>query len=215
MLDKKPRSPNEKQLTPGEMLFKEGDSGEVMYFIRKGKIKISIGHDDQEKVLAILKDGDFFGEMAVLDGSPRNADATAIEETDLIIIDKESFLSKVNENPLIAYTIEELTKRIRILDERLKYVTIASSEERIISYVLSQGKSKGVATDDGGVRLENETADHIAFITGVQGQKVVEYLGRLQEVGLIVVDTDQIKINRIPDLEEYIRYLKLRDKFKS
>ncbi|MBN2378888.1 Crp/Fnr family transcriptional regulator [candidate division WOR-3 bacterium] len=215
MLEKKPRSPNEKQLMPGENLFKEGDTGEVMYFIRKGKIKISIGQEDQEKVLAILKDGDFFGEMAVLDGSPRNADASAIEETDLIIIDKESFLSKVNENPLIAYTIEELTKRIRILDERLKYVTIKSAEERIISYVLSKAKSKGIAADDGAVRIENASPDHIAFITGVDGQKVVEYLQRLQEVELIKVEGDQITVRRIPDLEEYIRYLKLRDKFKS
>jgi CRP/FNR family transcriptional regulator/CRP/FNR family cyclic AMP-dependent transcriptional regulator len=212
MWEKKPRY--ERQLMPGEVLFKEGDTGEEMYFIRKGKIKISLGEEEQEKVLAILKDGEFFGEMAVIDGSPRSASATSIEETDLLIIDKESFVSKINENPLIAFIIEALTKRVRILDQQLKYLTIKSDEERIISYVLSRAKQQGTPMDEG-VKLDQVSPGQIAYITGVEEQKVADYLKRLEDVELIKLDTDELTIRSIPDLEEYIRYLKLRDKFKS
>jgi len=212
MWEKKPRY--ERQLMPGEVLFKEGDAGEVMYFIRKGKIKISIGEEEREKVLKILKEGDFFGEMAVIDGSPRSASATAIEETDLIIIDKEAFVSKINENPLVAYVIEELTRRVRTLDEQLKYMTIKSDEERIIHFILARAKQQGTPMDEG-VRLDKISPETISYITGVDGQKVVEYLGRLEDVELIKVDGDEITVHNVPNLEEYIRYLKLRDKFKS
>lgn len=212
MWEKKPRY--ERQLMPGEVLFHEGDAGEEMYFIRKGKIKISIGEEEQEKVLAILKDGDFFGEMAVIDGSPRSASATAIEETDLLIIDKESFVSKINENPLVAYVIEVLTKRVRTLDEQLNYLTIKSDEERIIHFVLARGKKQGTPMDEG-VRIDNISPETVSYITGVDQQKVTEYLQRLADVNLIQLGEDEITIRSVPDLEEYIRYLKLRDKFKT
>jgi len=212
MWEKKPRY--ERQLMPGETLFQEGDTGEEMYFIRKGKIKISIGEEDQEKVLAILKDGDFFGEMAVIDGSPRSASATSIDETDLIIIDKESFISKINENPLVAYVIEILTKRVRTLDEQLNYLTIKSDEERIIHFILARAKQQGTPMDEG-VKLDKTSPETISYITGVDSPKVTEYLNRLAEVNLISIDDDEIVVRNIPDLEEYIRYLKLRDKFKS
>jgi CRP/FNR family cyclic AMP-dependent transcriptional regulator len=211
MWDKKPRY--ERQLMPGEVLFREGETGEEMFFIRKGKIKVSLGEEDQEKVLAILKEGDFFGEMAVIDGSPRSATATAIEETDLLIIDKESFVSKINENPLVAYVIEILAKRVRVLDEQLKYLTIKSDEERIIHFILARGKQQGTPLDEG-VRLEKVTADDVAHITGVEKAKVVEYLDRLAQVDLIRLSENAITIRSVPDLDEYIRYLKLRDKFK-
>ncbi|MBA7628227.1 Cyclic AMP receptor protein [subsurface metagenome] len=212
MWEKKPRY--ERQLMPGEVLFHEGDTGEVMYFIRKGKIKISVGEEDQEKVFAVLKEGDFFGEMAVIDGSPRSASATAIEETDLIIIDKESFISKINENPLVAYVIETLTKRIRILDEQLKYLTIKSDEERIIHFILARAKQQGTPMDEG-VSLDEISTETITHITGVDIKKVAEYLKRLEDVELIKVGDDEIIVRSIPDLDEYIRYLKLRDKFKK
>lgn len=212
MWDKKSR--HEQHLSPGEVLFKEGDTGEEMYFIRNGKIKISVGEEDQEKVLAILKEGEFFGEMAVIDGSPRSATATALEETDLLTIDKESFVSKINENPLVAYVVEVLTQRVRTLDQQITYLTIKSSEERIIHYILSRAKQQGTPVDEG-VQLQKISSEDISYITGVDEPQVSAYLKRLEDVDLVNVGEEEILVRSIPDLEEYIRYLKLRDKFKK
>jgi len=76
----------EKKLNPGEVLFNEGDKGRLMYLIREGKIKITKGKGEEEKVLAVLKEGDFFGEMAIIDGSPRSASAIAVTLTSLLVI---------------------------------------------------------------------------------------------------------------------------------
>ena len=93
----------EKKLADGEVLFREGERGDVMYLIREGKIKITKGGDDDEKVLAVLKEGDFFGEMAIIDGSPRSASAIAATPASLLVIDKETFKSKIRENhPAVA-----------------------------------------------------------------------------------------------------------------
>ncbi len=139
----------EKTLNPGEALFHEGDKGDVMYLIKEGQIKITKGKGPDERVLAVLKEGDFFGEMAIIDGSPRSASATAISKTSLLVIDKETFKAKIRENPLIEYILETLTKRLRNTDEQIKLLTIKSEERRVVAYIVTKAKEIGKSTAEG------------------------------------------------------------------
>lgn len=211
MWDKKSRY--EKKLARGEVLFREGDKGEEMYLIRSGKIKLSKGSEEEERIVAILKDGDFFGEMALIDGSPRATTATAIEDTSLMVIDKESFRARIGENPLFEYIIHTLTKRLRAANEKIRYLMIRNDERRVISYILARAKEEGIPREKGVELLESFSYDNLAEITGVSASKVEEYLKRLMDVGLISVEGDRLIIHSIPDLEEYIEYIALRDKF--
>lgn len=103
----------ELQLAPGEVVFREGEKGNQMYYIREGRIKISVGKNGCEKVLTVLKEGDFFGETALIDDTPRLGTATALGETELIIIDKESFEANLTANPAIAHILKNLIQRLR------------------------------------------------------------------------------------------------------
>ena len=60
---------------PGEVIFREGDAGETMFIIQEGEVRIHKRVRDKETTLAVLKDGDFFGEMAIIDKEPRSASA--------------------------------------------------------------------------------------------------------------------------------------------
>ena len=211
MWDKKNRY--ETKLARGEVLFKEGDRGEKMYLIRSGKIKLSKGSEEEEKVIAILKDGDFFGEMALIDASPRDATAIAIEETSLMLIDKESFRTRIGENPLFEYIIHTLTKRLRATNEKIKYLRIRNDERRVISYILSRAKEEGIQREKGMELLESFSYDNLAEVTGISAAKVEEYLKRLEDVGLISIQGDRLMVHSIPNLEEYIEFVALRDKF--
>lgn len=133
-----PEEGKTRKLNAGEALFHEGDVGDAMYLIRQGKIKIIKGRGDEEKVLAVLKEGDFFGEMAVIDGSPRSASAFAVDEVALLMIDKETFHAKTKENPLISYILETLSRRLRAADEQIKLLMIKSEERRVIALLLTR-----------------------------------------------------------------------------
>lgn len=203
----------ERHVKKGEVLFREGDIGEEMYFIRKGKIKISKGEEEQEKVLAILKEGEFFGEMSLIDRSPRSATATAIEDTELLLIDKETFLQKINETPLIAYVVETLIKRLRICDEKLKYLKIESIEHRAMQYLISRAKEKG---GEKNIEIKGETIDNIADIISGDSEKVKNLIKRLENIGMITRDADgNFIIKDLNELKEFFTFLKLRDKFKE
>jgi CRP/FNR family cyclic AMP-dependent transcriptional regulator len=103
-------------------LFRQGDKGDSMYLIESGRVRISLRDDDkQEVVLAELAQGDFFGEMSIIDGRQRSADAKVIEDARLAILSRDAFLSFVRTNPDVALEmLSALTDRLRRTDELLR-----------------------------------------------------------------------------------------------
>ncbi|UCG91755.1 MAG: Crp/Fnr family transcriptional regulator [candidate division WOR-3 bacterium] len=204
----------ERKLEAGEVLFDEGDKGDVMYLIREGKIKITKGQGEDEKVLAILKEGDFFGEMAIIDGSPRSASAIAVTPTSLLVIDKETFKSKLKENPLIEYTLETLTRRLRTTDEQIKLLTIKSEERRIIAYITTKAKETGEQVDEG-IKITPFSLENLAQITGIREEKVKDYVKKLEQANLVKIQDDSMIIKGVEDLDDYLRYIALKEKFEK
>lgn len=110
------------QLSAGEVLFQKGDDGNALYGVRKGQIKIETGASDGSRLtLNFLGPGDLFGEVAVLDGQARTADATASEPTELFVLRREDFLAHLEREPRVAVKlIELLCQRIRWMSERME-----------------------------------------------------------------------------------------------
>lgn len=202
----------EKKLEQGEVLFNEGEKGDVMYLIREGKIKITKGKDEDEKVLAVLKEGDFFGEMAIIDGSPRSAGAIAASTVSLLVIDKETFKSKIKENPLIEYVLETLSRRLRTTDEQIRLLTIKSEERRIVAYIITKAKETGTKTD-AGIEIPGFSYENVTHITGIEQEKVEKYIKNLQQARLMSLKDNILTIKAVEDLDEYLRYIALKEKF--
>ena len=113
---------SEKEVARNTRLFRHGDVGDAMYLIESGKVRISIEDDDKNDVtLAELAQGDFFGEMAIIDGRKRSADAQVIEDGRLAILSREAFLKFVRTNPDVALKmLSALTDRLRNTDQLLR-----------------------------------------------------------------------------------------------
>jgi CRP/FNR family transcriptional regulator, cyclic AMP receptor protein len=111
-----------REVADGASLFEAGDTGDAMYLIETGRIRIHLvdtsGHD---VTLAELAGGDFFGEMALLDGKSRSASATVLESARLAILSRDDFLSFVRRNPDVALKmLSAITNRLRETDELLR-----------------------------------------------------------------------------------------------
>jgi uncharacterized membrane protein len=103
-------------------LFRQGEKGDAMYQIESGRVRISIRDDDDAEVtLAELAQGDFFGEMAIIDGRQRSADAQVIEDANFAVLSRDAFLSFVRKKPDVALEmLSALTDRLRRTDELLR-----------------------------------------------------------------------------------------------
>ena len=107
----------------GAVLFRAGDDGDAMYLIEDGRVRICVrAKDGTEVTLTELRRGDFFGEMALLDGNPRSADARVVENARLGVLSRKHFLSFVRSNPNVALEmLTALANRLRQTDELLRH----------------------------------------------------------------------------------------------
>jgi CRP/FNR family transcriptional regulator, cyclic AMP receptor protein len=100
--------------TAGTEIFKEGDIGDVAYVVQDGEVEISRMVNGQRKVLGVIRNGGIFGEMALIDGKPRMASATAVKETACLIIRREIMERKLEAaDPFIKRLLQIFVRNIR------------------------------------------------------------------------------------------------------
>jgi CRP-like cAMP-binding protein len=116
-----PRKPQLIEYQAGEFIFREGDLGTEMFIVAEGKVEISSHVGDEERILAVLEKGDFFGEMSLLEELPRAASVRALTDLKLLTINGSTFDQMLQGNPEIAVRMmRSLSRRLRETDALLK-----------------------------------------------------------------------------------------------
>lgn len=104
----------------GEVIVREGDIGDRMYVIQSGRARVTRNAEGKDIHLAELKEGDFFGEMAIIEREVRSATVRAFGEVSLLSIDKKNFIRRVHEDPSLAYRIlQRMSQKIRQLTDQI------------------------------------------------------------------------------------------------
>jgi len=107
----------------GEVIVRQGEEGDHMYVIQKGKAEVLRETGGESVRLSILEDGDIFGEMALFGKESRSATVRAKGEIRVLTVDKRMFLKRVHEDPSLAFQIlKKMSERIRQLDSELAEV---------------------------------------------------------------------------------------------
>jgi CRP/FNR family cyclic AMP-dependent transcriptional regulator len=108
-----------KHFRAGRTIFRKGDAGDVAYVIQSGTVEIARQVADQRRVIASLAAGEIFGEMALIDGKPRMADAIAVTDVTVLAIPVDQFENKVKEaEPFIRALLRMFVKNLRVMTEK-------------------------------------------------------------------------------------------------
>ncbi len=109
-----------KMYRDGEEIVRQGESGDCMYVIQAGRAEVVRSEAGKESRLAVLQEGDVFGEMALFDQEERSATVRALGEVRALTVDKRTFLRHVHEDPSLAFRIlQRMSRRIRDLNAEL------------------------------------------------------------------------------------------------
>jgi CRP-like cAMP-binding protein len=184
-----------------EILFLEHEPGEELYIIQRGKIKITKIVDNNEVLLAVLKPGDIFGEMAILENKPRSASAISFGESEVLAVSKDNFGLMVQRNPQLG------TKLITLLSERiwkayrqLANILISDPVGRMMDMLLTVVEENRVPVQHNAVYTFDFGPDELVKMVGLppdQGNMLVQKLFenkkfKLQDRKIIVTDLEEL-----------------------
>ena len=163
----------------GAVLFREGDPGGEMYVVQRGKVAISARVGAVEKLLTTLGQGEFFGEMSILNAAPRSATATCVEDCQLLVVDARTFEAMVRASSEIAVRmIQKLAARLADADRQIENLLLRDARARVVHYVSGEAARNGSAP----FALP---PDEVASRLDVDPRQVADVLRTLERSGLI------------------------------
>ncbi|HON77536.1 MAG TPA: Crp/Fnr family transcriptional regulator [Spirochaetota bacterium] len=184
---------------PNELIFCEFEPGNEFYVIQTGRIKIVKIINNNEKTLDVLKPGDIFGEMAVLEEEPRSASAIAMEKSRLLKFHRDNFDALLQGNPQIAYKLLVIfSKRIYDAKRRLMILLLEEPQLKVMD-VLNMLSEEDPHLDLGGPIVLQVTIQEVANWAGMQINEVQKILTHFNQLGKIELFNDKIHVKNIRD----------------
>jgi CRP/FNR family transcriptional regulator/CRP/FNR family cyclic AMP-dependent transcriptional regulator len=179
----------------------------LLYIISAGKVKITHSTPDgQEALLAILGSGDFFGELALLDNSPRSATAEALESSQTLTLHRADFRRFLNKNPDFAmHVLQTMAKHIRRLNSQLSDIFFLDLPGRLARTLLRLADKHGQPVEDGMLIDLTLTQTDLAEMTGATRVSINKALGRFRRDGWVKTKGRRFTIMNRPALENLIQ----------
>jgi len=178
-------------------LFARGDPGGQMIAVMSGRVRISLtGPDGHELILNVIEPGQLFGEIAMLDGRDRTADATVVEPTELLTIDRRDFLPFLaRHSELAVRLLLTLCERMRTTTDQIEDIVLLPVTARLAKKLLQIAAAHGQAGKDGtkiGARLSQR---ELGGMLGVSRESINKHLAAWQKAGLVTVENGAITVH--------------------
>jgi CRP/FNR family transcriptional regulator, cyclic AMP receptor protein len=189
----------------GQVIFREGDTGDTCFVVRSGAVKITREHGGRTIALAELRGGDIFGELAMFGGEQRSATATALEDTTAVALLSGDVRRLLTTNPDIAVKmLESMADRVRATNERLanqSFQTVAGRVAGVLIELVDSRQSEGAGVRD--VLVEATQAD-IAQLAGASRESASRFLATLEREGVVTTQRGKVIVHDPGALRNYI-----------
>jgi len=192
-----------KKLRAREELFHKGDPGSQVYLISKGRLKvITTSAEGDDVVFSIMAPGEVFGELALLCSGRRTATVTAIEASELIVLDRREFLPFLRAHPEAAIRLlEVLAYRCLRISELLEDTTFLNLPARLAKKLVSLSRVHGLQTPEG-IRIDLKLSQaEIGDLVATTRESVNKQMKTWSEEGLVSMKRGIVTIHRVDDLE--------------
>ncbi|HYN37715.1 MAG TPA: Crp/Fnr family transcriptional regulator [Rhodospirillales bacterium] len=190
----------------GEPVFLKGDPGTAMMAVLAGRVRIcSYSAEGREVVLNVINPGEVFGEIALIDGGERTADAFAMEAAELLVLSRRDFLPFLAGNPEVCIRLlEVMCARLRWTSEQLEDVNFLDLRSRLakrLIYLWDNHREKSEDVKKRGVRIQQHT---LAAMIGTSREAVNKQLRSWEESGMIDVGRGSITVLDRSRLEQIV-----------
>lgn len=182
-------STNKQRYKRGEVLLKQGETSQALYVMVVGRASV-IARDSKGKeiILANVKQGDYLGEMSVLDGMPHSADVVADVQTDVLILGRSELLACLKESPAVSISMmRELVGRLRRADEKIESLALLDVYGRVARVLLDMATTNQDGTWSIKSKVSKQT---VAKMIGASREMVTKVFKTLEQKEVIVLHAD-------------------------
>ncbi len=193
-----------RRLAVGETLFWEDEPADALYGVAKGLVRIWVhGPDGRELTLNLMESGDFFGEIALLDGLPRTASASALADTEMLSVPRAAFLELMGKEPKLAlHIIELLCERLRHNTDRIRDAAFLDLGTRLAKTLEALALGHGAEEPEGILITAKLNQSELAQLLGVTREAVNKQLKQFTQDGLIATKGSRILVRDRAALSE-------------
>ena len=186
-----------------EVIFHERDQGTSLFLILSGLVKVSLVRGDgKEAILALLRPGEFFGEMALLDNRPRSASVIAMKPTSVVILTREDFMNLVNERPqIVKNLILTVAERLRKANQKIANLAFLDAIGRVSGVILQMADEHGEEVDEGIVVRNRPSHEQLGMMAATTRETVTHCLATLERRGYIFSSGRDLHVLSPEDLE--------------
>ena len=192
----------ETRLRRGEVLFREGDSGDKLFIVTEGKVKLGKSSSDgRENLLAILGPGQMFGELSLFDRGPRSATVTAVTDCVMQSLSHDEMLEWLTGRPAVARgLLAQLGSRLRKANDVVAYLVFSDVPGRVAKALLDLASRFGRTADDGVHVHHDLTQEELAQLVGASRETVNKALAdfasrgwlRLEPRSVVILDAERL-----------------------
>lgn len=191
-----------RELPRGYVIFHEGDTGDRLFFVMDGKVKIArAASDGRENLLAVLGPGEIFGELSLFDPGPRTATAAAVTEAKVASLDHDDLRPLLAERPRVGVQLlQALAQRLRRTNEAMADLVFTDVPGRVSKALLDLAGRFG-SVEDEGIRVNHDlTQEELAQLVGASRETVNKALSdfagrgwiRIEGRSVLLLDQDRL-----------------------
>lgn len=191
-----------------KIILLEDEDGDTLFIIINGKVKVTtFSESGKEVIFSILNEGDFFGEMSLLDGKPRSATVVSMDDAKIQLIRRTEFYRLLEDHPRIALRLlEELASRLRKADERIESLAILDVTGRIAGILLQLAEDRGIEKNSEVLIQSRPTHQELANMVGTTRETVTRVLKQLEDKSYIIMAGKDVTILNVEQFKRELYF---------
>ena len=206
-----------RRFSPGTVVFREGDPSDVVFLLQSGRIRLFKHVGAIERSLRVVRPGDLFGELALLQGSRRQSTAVALDESLALAFDHATFHQVAQTNPDVGLrVIEQIVRRLRDAEDQIEVLMVRDHQSKVVVALmkLAQRELSNPDQSEGQVTLQISPLELSAQV-GLDVEVVKRVVSQLRETGYVRIQDERVELSSLDTLRELYSLLSIKDQLRG
>ena len=206
-----------RRFAPGTVVFREGEPSDVVFLLQSGRIRLFKQVGAMERSLRVVRPGDLFGELALLEGSRRQSTAVALDESLALAFDHATFHLVAQTNPDVGLrVIEQIVRRLRDAEDQIEILMVRDHQSKVVVALMKLAQRELANPDQSGGQVTLQISPlELSAQVGLDVEVVKRVVSQLRETGYVRIQDERVELSSLETLRELYSLLSIKDQLRG